>query len=119
MEVPCIVKLNQKQQLELKKKQRWTAEIKRPKQNSKEMEIPNWKCKNNKVKHEHKKRRKEGEEKAHEDGRMVGWSRHLEVGDSKMSVQAATWGNQRTLKIRPSEEGTKLSNSLSNWVEFL
>ena len=60
--------------------------------------------------------RKEGEEKAHEDGGMVGWSGHLEDGDSKMSVQAATWGNHRTLKIRLSEEGTKLSNSLKNWV---
>ena len=48
---------------------------------------------------------------------MVGWSRHLEDGDSKMSVQAATWGNHRTLKIRLSEEGTKLSNALSN-IEY-
>ena len=53
-----------------------------------------------KLGHEYNKRRKEGEEKAHEDGGMVGWSRHLEDGDSKMSVQAATWGNHGTLKIR-------------------
>ena len=70
-----------------------------------------------KVRHEHKKRRKEGEEKAHEDGGMVGWSRHLEDGDSKMSMQAAPWGNQRNLKIRLSEEDTKLSNSLSK-IEY-
>ena len=43
-----------------------------------------------KLRHEYNKRRKEGEEKAHEDGGMVGCSRHLEDGDSKMSVQAAT-----------------------------
>ena len=86
MEVPCIVKLNQKQQLELKKKQRWTAENKWPKQKAKETTKPNWKIKGSKLRHEHKKRRKEEEEKAHEDGGMVGWTRHLEDGDSKISV---------------------------------
>ena len=61
--------------------------------------------------------RKEGEEKAHEDGGMVGWSRHLEDGDSKMSVQAATWGNHGNSQDKTSEEGTKLSNALSK-IEY-
>ena len=63
------------------------------------------------------KRRKEGEEKAHEDGGMVVWSRHLEEGDSKMSVQAATWGNHGNSQDKTSEEGTKLSNALSK-IEY-
>ena len=63
------------------------------------------------------KRRKEGEEKAHEDGGMVGWSRHLKDGDSKMSVQAATWGNHGHSQDKTSEEGTKLSNALSK-IEY-
>ena len=46
---------------------------------SKQKKNSSWKMKNaepkdkeHKLKHEHKKRRKEGEEKAHEDGGMVG-----------------------------------------------
>ena len=78
--------------------------------------MPNQKDKEHKLIHEHEKRRKEGEEKAHEDGGMVGWLRHLEDGDSKMSVQAATWGNHETLKIRlvkKAQSSPMLSQKLS------
>ena len=80
------------------------------------MKKPNEKRQEHKLRHEHKKRRKEGEEKAHGDGGMVGWSRHLEDGDSKMSVQAATWGNHWTLKIRlvrKAQSSLMLSQKLS------
>ena len=101
----------------MKKKQSWTVENEMNRSKTHRNWNTELKKQRIKLRHEHNKRKKEGEEKAHEDGRMVGWSRHLEDGDSKMSVQAATWGNQRTLKIRLSEEGTKLSNSLSK-IEY-
>jgi len=42
------------------------------KNNQLKLKMPNQKDKEHKLRHEHEKRRKEGEEKAHEDGGMVG-----------------------------------------------
>ena len=45
---------------------------KEPKLSNKNTRKPELKNKGNKLRHEHKKRRKEGEERVHEDGGMVG-----------------------------------------------
>ena len=100
MGVPIIVKLKR---LKREEKQLHRIELKWTEQNElkgKNTEKKCWKCKstepkfkikeeqqlenesaepkykNTSLRHEYQKRRKEGEEKAHEDGRMVGWSRH-------------------------------------------
>jgi len=58
---------------------RIAGKLKAPNQNKKQkknsqlkFKMPNQKDKEHKLRHEHEKSRKEGEEKAHEDGGMVG-----------------------------------------------
>ena len=46
--------------------------MKRPNQSNKELKSSEQKKLKRKLRHEYNKRRKEGEEKAHEDGGMVG-----------------------------------------------
>ena len=98
-----VLSIESKHQLEMKKKQRWTTKSKWPKQKAIEARKPNWKSKGNKLRHEHKKRRKEGEEKTHEDGR-IGW----------MNTPLRGWRLQDECAM-PSLEVTKNSQDKTKW----
>ena len=76
LELKCTEQKIRKTELEVLENKRHRTKNKEEEEQLLENESAEPKHKNTSLRHEYQKRRKEGEEKTHEDGCMVGWSRH-------------------------------------------